>query len=172
MDNYVRDPTHSNIPSTRLIKELFSAQLVGLLHNHNGLHWGLSLMLHKGQRLHVLYLDSLNNRYPDLDHDLQLFWNRTAQAAQQLHLLPGHAPRTVIHHLDLPCQTNNYDCGIFVLAYQRAVKTWINTHLPSAQTSLDQRINTLTATLRQVTQHTATALRIQLRTSLAPHCKV
>ena len=95
-------------------------------------------MLHKGQRLHVLYLDSLNNRYPDLDHDLQLFWNRTAQAAQQLHLLPGHAPRTVIHHLDLPCQTNNYDCGIFVLAYQRAVKTWINTHLPSAQTSLDQ----------------------------------
>ena len=172
MDNYVRDPTHSNIPSTRLIKELFSAQLVGLLHNHNGLHWGLSLMLHKGQRLHVLYLDSLNNRYPDLDHDLQLFWNRTAQAAQQLHLLPGHAPRTVIHHLDLPCQTNNYDCGIFVLAYQRAVKAWINTHLPSAQTSLDQRINTLTATLRQVTQHTATALRIQLRTSLAPHCKV
>ena len=74
MDNYVRDPTHSNIPSTRLIKELFSAKLVGLLHNHNGLHWGLSLMLHKGQRLHVLYLDSLNNRYPDLDHDLQLFW--------------------------------------------------------------------------------------------------
>ena len=80
-------------------------------------------MLHKGQRIHVLYLDSLNNTYPDLDNDLKLFWNRSARAAQQLHLLTGHAPHTVIHHLQLPCQTNNYDCGIFVLAYQRAVKT-------------------------------------------------
>jgi hypothetical protein len=35
----------------------------------------------------------------------------------------------------LPSQTNNFDCGIFVLAYQRAAQTWINTHLPSAQTS-------------------------------------
>ena len=42
LDNYVRDPTHSNVPSHRLLKELFSAQLVGLLHNHNGVHWGLS----------------------------------------------------------------------------------------------------------------------------------
>ena len=25
MDNYVRDPTHSNLPSVRLLKELFSA---------------------------------------------------------------------------------------------------------------------------------------------------
>ena len=147
MDNYVRDPTQSNLPSTRLLKELFSAQLVGLLHNHNGLHWGLSLMIHKGQRIHVLYLDSLNNTYPDLDNDLKLFWNRTARAAQQLHLLSGHAPHTVIHHLQLPRQTNNADCGIFVLAHQRAVKTWINTHLPSAHTSIEQRINTLTATL-------------------------
>ena len=73
MDNYVRDPTQSNIPSTRLLKKLFSAQLVGLLHNHNGLHWGLSLMIHKGQRIHVLYLDSLNNTYPDLDNDIKLF---------------------------------------------------------------------------------------------------
>ena len=72
---------------------------------------------------------SLNNTYPDLDNDLTLFWNRTARAAPQLHLLSGHAPHTVIHHLQLPCQTNNSDCGIFVLAYQRAVKTWINTHL-------------------------------------------
>ena len=80
-------------------------------------------MLHKGQRIHVIYLDSLNNTNPDLDNDLQLLWTRTAHAAQQLHLLSGHAPRTVIHHLQSPCQTNNSDCGIFVLAYQRAVKT-------------------------------------------------
>jgi hypothetical protein len=72
----------------------------------------------------------------------------------------------------LPCQTNNFDCGIFVLAYQRAAQSWINTHLPSAQTSIDQRINTLTSTLKQVNQQTATALRIQLRSSLAPHCKI
>ena len=39
MDNYVRDPTHTNLPSARIIKDLFSAHLVGLLHNHNGLHW-------------------------------------------------------------------------------------------------------------------------------------
>jgi Ulp1 family protease len=129
-------------------------------------------MIHKGQRIHVLYLVSLNNIYPDLDNDLQHFWTRAAQAAQQLHLLSGHAPRTVIHHLQLPCQTNNFDCGIFVIAYQRAVKSWINTYLPSAQTSIDQRIRPLTSTLRQVNQHTATALRSQLRTSLAPHCKV
>ena len=172
MDNYVRDPTHSNVPSNQLLKELFSAQLLGLLHNHNGVHWGLSLMIHKGQRIHVLYLVSLNNIYPDLDNDLQHFWTRAAQAAQQLHLLSGHAPRTVIHHLQLPCQTNNFDCGIFVIAYQRAVKSWINTYLPSAQTSIDQRIRPLTSTLRQVNQHTATALRSQLRTSLAPHCTV
>ena len=38
MDNNVRDPSHSNTPSNRLRKELFSAQLVGLLHNHNGVH--------------------------------------------------------------------------------------------------------------------------------------
>ena len=44
--------------------------------------------------------------------------------------------------------------------------------MPSAQTSIDQRINTLTSTLRQVNQHTATALWTQLRTSLAPHCKI
>jgi hypothetical protein len=67
----------------------------------------LSLMIHKGQRIHVLYLDSLNNTYPDLDNDLKLLWNRTAHAAQQLHLLSGYAPHTVIHHLQLPCQTNN-----------------------------------------------------------------
>jgi len=73
LDNYVRDPTHSNVPSHRLLKELFSAQLVGLLHNHNGVHWGLSLMIHKGQRIHVIYLDSLNNTYPELDNDLRLF---------------------------------------------------------------------------------------------------
>jgi hypothetical protein len=144
MDNYVRDPAHSNIPSHRLLKELFSAQLVGLLHNHNGTHWGLSLMLRKGQRLHVIYLDSLNNTYPELDNDLRLFWIRAAHAAQQLRLLSGHAPRATIHHIQLPCQTNNFDCGIFVLAYQRAAQSWINTHLPSAQTSIDQRINTLT----------------------------
>ena len=46
MDNYVRDPTQSNLPSTRLLKELFSAQLVGLLHNHNG--WA-----HTSHRHHV-----------------------------------------------------------------------------------------------------------------------
>jgi hypothetical protein len=129
-------------------------------------------MIHKGQCIYVLYLDSLNNIYPDLDNDLHHFWTRAAQAAQQLHLLSGHAPRTVIHHLQLPCQTINFDCEIFVLAYQRAIKSWINTHLPSAQTSINQRINTLTSTLRQVNQHTATALRSQLRTSLALHCKV
>ena len=44
--------------------------------------------------------------------------------------------------------------------------------MPSSQTSIDQRIKTLTSTLRQVNQHTATAIRTQLRTSLAPHCKV
>ena len=44
--------------------------------------------------------------------------------------------------------------------------------MPLAQTSIDQRINTLTSTLRQVNQHTATALRTQLRTSLAPPCKI
>ena len=129
LDNYVRDPTHSNVPSNRLLKELFNAQLVGLLHHHNGVHWGLSLMIHKGQRIHVINLDSLNNTYPDLDNDLQLFWTRAAHAAQQLHLLSGHAPRTIIHHIQLPCQTNNVDCGIFVLAYQRAAQFWINTHM-------------------------------------------
>ena len=129
-------------------------------------------MIHKGQRIHVLYLDSLNNTYPDLDNDLQHFWTRAAHTAQQIRLLPGHAPRIVLHHIQLPPQANNSDCGIFVLAYQRAVKSWINTHLPSAQTSIYQRINTLTSTLRQVNQQTATALRIQLRTSLAPHCQV
>ena len=56
-------------------------------------------MIHKGQRIHVLYLDSLNNTYPNLDNDFKLFWTRTAHAAQQLHLLSGHAPRTIIHHL-------------------------------------------------------------------------
>jgi hypothetical protein len=63
---------------------------------------------------------------------------------------PNPRPHPSHHHSppQLPCQTNNYDCGIFVLAYQRAVKSWINTHLPSAQTSIDQRINTLTSTLR------------------------
>ena len=120
LDNYVRDPTHSNVPSHRLLKELFSAQLVGLLHNHNGAHWGLSLMLHKGQRIHVIYLDSLNNTYPELSNDLQLFWIRAALADQQLHLLSGHAPRATIHHIQLPSQTNHFDCGIFVLAYHRA----------------------------------------------------
>ena len=118
-------------------------------------------MIHKDQRIHVIYLDFLNNIYPDLNNDLQLFWTRAAHAAQQLHLLTGHAPRTIIHHIQLPCQTNNFDCGIFVLAYQRAAQSWI-----------DQRITTLTTTLRQVNQHTATALRTQLRTSLAPHCKI
>jgi hypothetical protein len=94
------------------------------------------------------------------------------QPNNSIRLIPGHAPRTVIHHLQLPCQTNNSDCGIFVLTYQRAVKSWINTHLPSAQTSINQRINTLTSTLHQVNQQTATALRTQLRTSLSRHCKV
>ena len=41
-------------------------------------------MIHKGQRIHVLYLDSLNNIYPDLDNDLQHFWTRAAHVAQQL----------------------------------------------------------------------------------------
>ena len=129
-------------------------------------------MIHKGQRIHVIYLDSFNNTYPELDNDLRLFWIRAAHAAQQLHLLLGHAPRATIHHIQLPCQTNNFDCGIFVLAYQRAAQTWINTHMPSAQTSIDQRLNTLTSTLKHANQHTATALRAQLRSSLAPHCKI
>ena len=44
--------------------------------------------------------------------------------------------------------------------------------MPPAQTSIDQRINTFTSTLKHVNQHTATALRAQLRSSLAPHCKI
>ena len=44
-----------------------------LLHNHNEVHWGLSLMIHKGQRIHVIYLDSFKNIYPDLNNDHQLF---------------------------------------------------------------------------------------------------
>ena len=55
-----------------------------------------------------------------------------------------------MHHLHLPTQTNNYDCGIFVLAYQRATQLWLRTYLPSKHTPMDLRLTTLNATLKQV----------------------
>jgi hypothetical protein len=34
-------------------------------------------------------------------------------------------------------QTNNYDCGLFVLAYQRAVQSWLRTHLLTPHSPID-----------------------------------
>jgi Ulp1 family protease len=44
-----------------------------------------------------------------------------------------------MHHVQLPTQTNNYDCGLFVLAYQRATQHWLRTYLPSQHTPLNRR---------------------------------
>ena len=63
-----------------------------------------------------------------------------------------------MHHLYLPTQTNKYDCGIFVLAYQRATQLWLRTYLPSPHAPMDLRLTTLKATLRQVTQTRVTFL--------------
>ena len=77
----------------------------------------------------VLYLDSLNLRYPALEMDLTHFWTRSTRAAHLLQLAPDSTPRTTLHHLHVPTQTNSYDCGFFVLAYLRATQTWLRTHL-------------------------------------------
>jgi hypothetical protein len=74
LDNWGRDPLRSNTPSRRLLQQLFSAHTVLFLHNHDNVHWGLSITLRKANHHHVLYLDSLNNRYPALEEDLTHFW--------------------------------------------------------------------------------------------------
>ena len=101
------------------------------LHNHDNTHWGLSITLRKANHHHIIYLDSLNNRYPALEEDLTHFWTRSAKAAHALQLTSAKSPKVTMHHLHLPTQTNNYDCGIFVLAYQRATQLWLRTYLPS-----------------------------------------
>ena len=124
LDNWVRDPLRSNTPSRRLLQHLFKADAVLLLHNHDNSHWGLSITLRKATNHHVLYLDSLNHKYPALEEDLTHFWTRSTRAAHQLQLAPNGTPRTTIRHLQVPTQTNSYDCGLFVLAYLHAPQTW------------------------------------------------
>ena len=116
MDNWVRDPLRTNTPSRRLLQQLFKAEAFLLLHNHDNLHWGLSITLRKANHHHVLYLDSLNLRYPALEEDLTQFRTRSTRAAHQLQLAPDSTPRTTIHHLHVPTQTNSHDCGLFLLA--------------------------------------------------------
>jgi hypothetical protein len=59
----------------------------------------------------------------------------------------------------LPTQTNNYDCDLFVLAPQRATQHWLHTYLPSQRTPMNLRLTTLQATIRKVTQTQVTDLR-------------
>ena len=99
-----------------------SSATVLLLHNHDNVHWGLSITLRKANHHHVLCADSLNNRYPVLEEDLTHFWTRSTRAAHALQLAPDSPARITMHHLQLQTQTNNYDCGLFVLAYQRATQ--------------------------------------------------
>ena len=73
LDNWVRDPLQSNTPSRRLLQQLFQAHTILLLHNHDNTHWGLSITLRKANHHHIIYLDSLNNRYPALEEDLTHF---------------------------------------------------------------------------------------------------
>ena len=77
-----------------------------------------------------------------------------------------------MHHLQLPAQANNYDCGLFVLAYQRATQAWKLTHLLTPRSSMDLRMVTLKATLRRVTQTEVTELRHHLRHTLHQHCTI
>ena len=71
-----------------------------------------------------------------------------------------------MHHVQLPTQTNNYDCGLFVLAYQRVTQHWLRTYFPSQRTFMDLLLTTLRATIKQVTQPQVTDLRNQLRQTL------
>ena len=73
LDSYVRDPTRTNTPSRALLRDLFQAPITALLHNHDSSHWGLSLLLRREHNFHIIYLDSLNNKYPDLKQDLRHF---------------------------------------------------------------------------------------------------
>jgi hypothetical protein len=66
------------------MQRLFNAGAVLFLHNHDNIHWGLSITLRKATHHHVLYLDSLNLRYPALEDDLNHFWTRSTRA---IHLL-------------------------------------------------------------------------------------
>ena len=111
LDNWVRDPLRTNTPSRRLLQQLFRAEAVLLLHNHDNLHWGLSITLRKTNHHHVLYLDSLNLRYPALEMDLTHFWTRSTRAAHLLQLAPDSTPRITLYHLHVPIQTNSYDSG-------------------------------------------------------------
>jgi hypothetical protein len=108
LDNWVRDPLRTNTPARRLLQQLYKAEAILLLHNHDNVHWGLSITLRKANHHHVLYLDSLNQRHPELDEDLTHFWTRSTRAAHQLQLAPDSTPRTTIHHLQVPTQTNNW----------------------------------------------------------------
>ena len=166
INNYVRDPTHTNTPSRALLMDLFQAPITALLHNHDGLHWGLSLLIRREHNFHIMHLESLNNRYPDLERDLRLFWARSACAAATHQYIPDQTPHIAIHTPTLPTQTINYDCGIFVLGYHRVIQTWLRTHLPSTCTPLEQRVNTLCTTLHIVTQTKMTALCQHLRNTL------
>ena len=78
---------------------------------------GLSITLRKANHHHIIYLDSLNNRYPALEEDLTHFWTRSTRAAHALQITLDTPTQVTMHHLHLPTQTNSYDCGIFVLAY-------------------------------------------------------
>ena len=172
LDNWVRDPQRTNTPSRRHLQQLYSASAVLLLHNHDGVHWGLSITLRKANHHHVLYIDSLNQRHPDLEADLTHFWTRSTRAAHSFQLTSNRTPQVTIHNQLVPMQTNNYDCGLFVLAYQRAAQSWLRTHLLTPRSPMDLRMSTLIATIRTVTQQEVTQLRQQLRNSLHQHCTV
>jgi hypothetical protein len=158
LDNWVRDKQRMNTPSRRHLQRLYSASAVLLLHNHDGAHWGLSITLRKANHHHVLYIDSLNQRHPDLEDDLTHFWTRSTRAAHSFQLTSNRTPQVTIHHQLVPTQTNNYDCGLFVLAYQRAAQSWLRTHLLTPRSPMDLRMRTLIATIRTVNQQEVTQL--------------
>ena len=97
---------------------------------------------------------------------------RSTRAAHLLQLAPDSTPRTTIHHLQVPTQTNSYDCGLFVLAYLRATQSWLQTHLPTPRSPMDLRMTTLKATVRKVNRTEVTELRKQLRQTLQQHCTI
>jgi hypothetical protein len=80
-------------PSRRLLQRLFTTVTVILLHNHDNLHWGLSITIRKATHHRILYLDQLNLRYLAIEDDLIHFWTRSTRAAYAL------LPHTTIHHL-------------------------------------------------------------------------
>ena len=125
-----RAPTHPHAPSSGISSKRPSLPSS----TTTTAYIGDSLLIRREHNFHIIYLDSLNNKYPDLEQDLKHFWTRAARAAHTHQLFHDIYPHITIHTPTLPTQQNNFDCGIFVLGYHRAIQTWMNTHLPSHRT--------------------------------------